>query len=65
MVRVENRCCGCNGALYPCNHCRAEHTPVFICDCCGEEVDTLYWFDNEQYCEDCVLKNLVEVEVDG
>lgn len=65
MIRIENRCVNCDSALYPCIHCGAEHTPVFICDYCGEEVDKLYWFDNNnQYCADCILENLEEVEYD-
>lgn len=48
MIKIENRCMNCATAGYPCTHCGAEHTPVFICDYCGEEVDRLFWFDSTQ-----------------
>ena len=66
MIRVENRCMNCATEGYPCTHCGAERTPVFICDYCGEEVDRLFWYDStQQYCEECILQNLEEVVYDG
>ena len=64
MVTRQNRCVGCDGAGYPCNLCGLDNAVVFICDCCGEEMDKLYWLDGEQLCEDCVLDRLQEVEAD-
>lgn len=40
------------------------HDGVRECDCCGGEVDTLYWFRDYQYCEDCWIdKKFEEAEV--
>ncbi len=64
MVRYENRCCECSAALYPCNHCGLEHTPVLICDNCGQEVEDLYEYDLGEWCEECIIKNYSKVEVD-
>lgn len=64
MVTREDRCVGCNSALYNCIYCGLKDVAVFTCDCCGCEVDELYWFDGQQFCEDCVLKSLDKVYVE-
>lgn len=39
------------------------HDGVKECDCCSWEVDTLYWYQDSQYCEDCWIdKALAEAE---
>ena len=65
MVTREDRCVGCTGGLYGCVYCTLKNSIVLTCDCCSEEVDKLYWFDGQQYCEDCVLENLEQVYVEA
>ena len=64
MVRYENRCNECASGLYPCVHCGLEHSPVLICDNCGQEVEDLYKFDLGEWCETCIIKYFPKVEVD-
>lgn len=61
MVRIENQCVDCG---LPCigKACRYYRVKVLICDECGDEVDTLYQFEGEELCGDCVLKRLEVVE---
>lgn len=47
IEKVDN-CVSCG--MLPCYHCEAI---VFICDACGEESEDLYWYGEEQLCEDC------------
>ena len=57
MIKKENRCCECD---LPCmgNLCPNRNVIVLYCDCCGDECDTLYHFNGEHYCADCVLQEL-------
>lgn len=32
------------------------YVPTFVCDCCKEVVDGLYEYNDEQYCQDCLLE---------
>ena len=59
MVYWENNCIKCDY----CVGCGADHQAVLVCDECGEESETLYEYDGEQLCGDCVLKMLPEVDV--
>ena len=63
MVRRVSDCVSCG---FPCKRKNCPHYEQVekICDCCGEFVDTLYWFDGEQYCGDCILKQFDEVSDD-
>ena len=61
MVEYENDCVGCG---FPCrSDCRYLHVAHCYCDKCGEE-ETLYEFDGEQLCADCVLESLRKVDVE-
>ena len=61
MIIYENQCCDCD---LPCIHCGREHTPVMICDDCGDEASELwYGEDGKEYCEYCIKKHLEKVEV--
>ena len=51
MIKEVSTCVGCG--IAPCQHCRGT---VYVCDCCEEEVDELFWSDDEQLCKDCFLE---------
>lgn len=42
--------------------CPLRHAKHYYCDDCGDEVDTLYRFEGEELCGDCVVKRLEVVE---
>lgn len=59
MKRVENDCVDCG---LPClDSCPYRSVIHYYCDECGNE-DTLYKFDGEELCLDCVLERLETVE---
>lgn len=58
MIKYENNCIRCDN----CIHCGADHEVVYICDECGEEVNTLYHLEGQQLCSSCVLNYLPEVD---
>lgn len=62
-VKKESGCVDCG---LPCRgkYCAYYEDVTFICDECGEEVDTLYWFEGRQLCSNCVLNELQEVTKD-
>lgn len=62
MQRVESECVGCPpemGCLG--NSCPNKNVVRYYCDCCGCE-DKLYYYDNEELCEECLLKNFEVVD---
>ena len=63
MKKIENECCGCREAGLPCmgSTCPYRRVERFYCDRCKEEA-TLYEYEDEQLCEECLLKefNIVE-----
>lgn len=62
MVKLENECVDCG---QPClgNSCPHRNVPHFYCDECGEE-ETLYEFDGEELCINCIIDRLDEVTYD-
>ena len=62
MVRIENECCDCG---LPCIYesCPFWAVARLYCDECEEE-KTLYWFDDQQLCLDCIEARLERVEYD-
>lgn len=56
MIKIENDCVGCG---MPCLgvSCPNRKVPHLYCDKCKEEVDELYKYDDEQLCEECLLKS--------
>jgi hypothetical protein len=60
MKRIENDCVGCE---LPCigDACPYHNVPHYYCDKCGEE-DTLYEFDDQELCIDCIKDQLSVVE---
>ena len=64
MIRYENQCVDCPQELRRgCYGCSKKNVPVYICDWCENEVDTLYDFEGDQVCEDCIIESL-DVVVD-
>lgn len=63
MVKYENECVSCG---FPCRHdaCRYYRVKHLYCDKCGCEVDKLYILDDEELCDECVLKALDTLKVD-
>ena len=63
-VVEENRCCGCAAPGYPClgDSCELRHYRALHCDKCGGEIDKLYKYDNEEICEECLLKEFEVIE---
>lgn len=63
MKKIENECCSCAVPAYPCigDSCSKRNVEHYYCDECGAE-DTLYHFDGEQLCEDCLIGRFPIVE---
>ena len=61
MIVIGSACVDCD---LPCvfTACPYYRVVYYVCDCCGEEVEDLFYWDNEQLCDDCVLKQLEKVE---
>lgn len=60
MKRKENECVMCG---LPCmgDSCPNRNVIRFYCDDCGEET-TLYHYDGEELCIDCIKNRLEKVE---
>lgn len=63
MKKIENECVCCVGMSLHClgHSCPNRNVVRFYCDRCDEET-TLYYYDGEEICADCLLKefNIVE-----
>ena len=59
MKKVENECVQCG---LPClgSSCPNRNVTRFYCDNCGEE-ETLYKYEGEELCIECIKKSLTEV----
>ncbi len=62
MLIEFNGCVGCvmNG-LHCITNCPLKRQYKRVCDCCGEDV-TLYKFDNQELCIDCIEESLEEIK---
>ena len=62
MIKYENDCVSC---CLPCIgfNCPYCSVPHFYCDECNEEADNLYWYDDRQLCQDCLMKEIPKVEL--
>lgn len=60
MKKVESGCVNCG---LPClgRDCPNYEETHYYCDKCGEET-TLYYYDGEELCADCILESLEKVE---
>ena len=59
MRQVEDQCVGCTAMGLHCigSSCPNRNVVRYYCDECGEE-DTLYDFDNQELCIECIKKRL-------
>lgn len=62
MIQYEDDCVGCPPEM-GCmgSACPYQNTKHLYCDCCGDETDVLYEFNEEQLCEYCVLDKLHKI----
>ena len=65
MIRYEDNCTGCSTIFGSCRgaSCPNRNVPVLVCDDCGSEVETLYDYDGDQVCAECLLGRVPQVEV--
>lgn len=66
MIAIESDCVDCTaemGCLY--EACPYYRVVRYYCDRCGSEEHTLYWWNNEQLCLDCIVNDLEEVYHDN
>lgn len=63
MIKYENDCVDC-GLPSLGDSCKYKNVPHYYCDSCGDE-ETLYYWEDGEYCEECILaivrESLVEV----
>jgi hypothetical protein len=66
MIKYKNNCVGCRDIGLPCmgDACSNKRVRIFYCDRCGGESRTLYVYDDEQICGDCLLDMFDVVEED-
>ena len=65
MICYEDECVGCPPEM-GCRGlgCPNRNVPRLHCDRCDEERETLYAFDGEELCEDCLLDNFEKITLD-
>lgn len=63
MKKIEDECLGCTDLGLSCMgvSCPNRNVIRYYCDRCGCE-DKLYYYDDEELCEECLLKNFEVVE---
>lgn len=61
MVRTESLCGGCQGMECMGSACPNYEITVLECDNCKKN-ETLYYFEGEELCLDCIVKRLKIVE---
>ena len=64
MKKIENECVGCTDLGLYClgDSCPNRNVVRFYCDFCGDEDETLYYYDGHEICADCLLKQFEIVE---
>lgn len=64
-TRYEDECCDCAVPAYPCSgkSCPLRNVPHPYCDECEEEDETLYAFNEGEYCKDCLLEKLLSAGI--
>ena len=64
MKRVENECVGCTYIGLSCmgNSCPNRNVVHYYCDKCGEAIEVLYYFEDEELCISCIIEQLDRVE---
>lgn len=62
MRKIENECVNCPPDIYCLGSvCPYRDVAHYYCDKCGKE-EKLYHYDDEELCEDCLLKEFDVVE---
>lgn len=63
MVEYINECVDCKSIGLRCigSTCPNRNVKHILCDKCGAE-DTIYQYESEQLCIDCITEKLEEVE---
>lgn len=63
MQRIEDECVGCKDIGLYCigSSCPNRNVTRYYCDRCGCE-DTLYYYDSEELCQECLLNEFEVVE---
>ena len=66
MITYQDHCVDCKSMGLPCygRSCINRHVAHFHCDKCKREVDVLRNYNGDQWCEECILKEFDEVEID-
>ena len=59
MIIRENDCVGCETCI---NCGRRDDYYYRVCDVCGSD-EQLYYFDEEELCTECLLKNFRKVDM--
>ncbi len=63
MIRYENDCCACAVPGYPCTGAH-KHVPHLYCDRCDDEVESVYDFDGDYICKECLLEMFEEKTIE-
>lgn len=66
MIRVEDECVECPSEL-GClgSACPYKDVVRYYCDECKDEYESIYYFDGQELCIDCIEKRLERVEYNG
>jgi len=66
MVKYTDECVDCKYMGLPCygRSCSNRRVPHLYCDKCKREADILRECNGDQWCEECILKEFDEVEID-
>lgn len=64
-IEFTDECVGCPAEM-GClgSACPNRHVAHFYCDKCKREVDILREYNGDKFCEECILKEFKEVEID-
>lgn len=52
MVKYYDDCVSCADGCHGCG--RNRETAHLICDCCGDEAETLYKYNGDEFCLECL-----------
>lgn len=62
MKKIENECINCPSEMGCVGDvCSYKNVARFYCDECGEE-EILYYYEDEELCQNCLIKRFDEVD---